>query len=359
MPNCLAFPGYSNAMVSIFDVARAAGVSQTTVSHALNGKGRVGKKTKEHVEKVAKELGYHANTQAIGLRTGASRLIALQIASDMIEVTLPNSAYFTELLNGASQAAMESGWLVVVVPTLIDLDALEGSGISAGIVVDPTGAEPLLKYLNERDGVAVTTGRLPEAAKRDLSRLSLSHVDNDMRALTFSGLDHLLASGYKRPALLTMNSQKSYIDDIIAAYQSWCAASDLDAIVARASNLNEPHAARTAEQLLNQTPAPDAIFTTNEGAAHGVIKAAQRLGLNIPDDLGLISTMPTSRILHSLPSMTAINPNAFEIGRTAVRVLLRRLIDRAFPVESGPVPFSLRPGASTSRSMILRSSRKR
>lgn len=345
-------------MITITEVARAAGVSPTTVSHALNGKGRVSRKTRERIEKAARDLGYQANARAVGLRTGSSRLIALQIASDMIEVTLPNSAYFTELLNGAAQAAMEVGWLVVVVPAMIDASNLAGSGIDAGIVVDPTGSESLLKFLNDRGGVAVTTGRVPDHIARSLPRLSLSHVDNDMKALTFAGLDHLLAAGYKRPALLTLNSQKSYVNEIIAAYQSWCAAGDHEVIVARASNLNEPHAARTAKQLISQAPMPDAIFTTNEGAAHGVIKAAQQLGLTIPDDLGLISTMPTSRILNALPSMTAINPNAYEIGRSAVRILLQKIAAPSSTEPIKPVSFSLRPGASTSRFMITRSSRQ-
>lgn len=346
-------------MIKIAEVARAAGVSVTTVSHALNGKGRVSERTREKIEKAARQLGYRANPRAASLRTGSSRLIALQIASDMIEVTLPNSTYFTELLNGASQAAMESGWLVVVVPAMIDVQHLEGSGIDAGIIVDPTGSETLLQFLNDRGGVVVTTGRVPRHIAKRMPDLSMAYVDNDMKALTFAGLDHLLAAGYKRPALMTLNSQKSYVNDIIAAYQSWCIAGDHEAIIARAANLNEPHAARTAEQLVSQAPAPDAIFTTNEGAAHGVIKAAQKLGLAIPDDLGLISTMPTSRILHSLPSMTAINPNAHEIGRIAVRVVLQKIADPTAGDPIKPVQFSLRPGASTSRSMIVRSSRRR
>lgn len=341
-------------MVTMKQLARAAGVSQTTVSHALNGKGRVSDETRQRIEQAARELGFKANAQAVGLRTGSSRLIALQIASDMIEVTLPNSTYFTELLNGAAQEAMESGWLVAVVPTLIDVEHLTHLQIDQGIIVDPTGTESLLKFLNDRGGVAVTTGRVPERYTKNLKRLSLAHVDNDMKELTFYGLDHLLAAGYRRPALLTLNSAKSYVSDIMAAYEAWCVSGGHEVIVGRALNLNEPEAARAAERLLGHAPKPDAVFTTNEGAAHGVIKAAQRLGLTIPDDLGLISTMPTSRILQTLPSMTAIDPNAYEIGRTAVRVLLGKINDRTANSSIERVPFSLRPGASTARFMITR-----
>ena len=97
------------------DVAKHAGVSQSTVSLVLSGKGhgRVSEATAERVRQVARELGYRPNAAAQALRLGASRAVALLVP----DMTNP---FFSRVLRGAQRAAAAAGYIVILVDTQND-----------------------------------------------------------------------------------------------------------------------------------------------------------------------------------------------------------------------------------------------
>src|SRR5215204_3777915 len=97
------------------DVARCAGVSQSTVSLVFSGKGRgrVSEGTQERVRRCARELGYRPNVAAQALRLGRSRAVALLVP----DVTNP---FFSRVLRGAQRAAQEAGYTVALVDTAND-----------------------------------------------------------------------------------------------------------------------------------------------------------------------------------------------------------------------------------------------
>lgn len=94
----------------IRDVAAAAGVSITTVSDALNGKGRLPDATRRHVREVAERLGYRPSAAARTLRTGKSGLIGLTVTTYGDEpFTFTEFAYFAEMARAATSAALARG----------------------------------------------------------------------------------------------------------------------------------------------------------------------------------------------------------------------------------------------------------
>jgi len=97
------------------DVARCAGVSQSTVSLVLSGKarGRVSEATADRVRECARELGYRPNVAAQALRLGASRAVALLVP----DMTNP---FFSRVLRGAQRAAQAAGYIVILVDTQND-----------------------------------------------------------------------------------------------------------------------------------------------------------------------------------------------------------------------------------------------
>src|ERR687895_2300496 len=98
--------------VTSVDVARHAGVSQSTVSLVFSGKGsgRVSEATQERVRRAARELGYRPNLAAQALRLGTSRAVALLVP----DITNP---FFSRVLRGAQRAAQEAGYTVALVDT--------------------------------------------------------------------------------------------------------------------------------------------------------------------------------------------------------------------------------------------------
>ena len=101
--------------VTSVDVARRAGVSQSTVSLVFSGKGpgRVSEATQERVRRCARELGYRPNVAAQALRLGHSRAVALLVP----DVTNP---FFSRVLRGAQRAAQAAGYTVALVDTAND-----------------------------------------------------------------------------------------------------------------------------------------------------------------------------------------------------------------------------------------------
>src|SRR4051794_9708737 len=87
----------------IKDAARAAGVSVTTVSHALNGKGRISATTRKRVKRLADSLGYRPNNTARNLVGGRTGLFGLALSqTSTLPISLGDFAYFAQLMMGAT-----------------------------------------------------------------------------------------------------------------------------------------------------------------------------------------------------------------------------------------------------------------
>ena len=333
---------------TIRDVAEAAGVSITTVSHVLSGRGRVAQKTRLRVAQVAKELAYRPNVHAQQLVTRRSRTFAIQVASftepSDTRALIPHSEYFLDLLNGAAEAAADLGYALILTPPNVAASSLEEFAVDGVIMVDPRGDEPLfLDHWHDRRPM-VTTGR--PTTDQQLRAI----VDNDHRAATLTMLDHLEQQGYVRPALVITNTSRSYVADMLSAYQAWTAARGLDELVMRVGETpSEGAAAGALRSLFDRSPTPDAIYTSSEELALGVLHEAQRRGLKVPQELGVCSAVDSSALRLTTPQVTGMHLNPREIGRRAAQMLC----ELASAPDSGPhhidVPVHLFERESTLR----------
>lgn len=328
----------------IHDIAREANVSITTVSHALNGKGRVSPQVRERIHLVAQRLGYRGSPQARGLATGRTMTLAMQLGSEA-GVLVPGLEYFVEILTAASASALELGYGFVLAPTGTSARSLQGLAIDGAVVVDPTGDEALFEHTGMP---IVTTGRVQGDPG------SYSWVDNDHRAGTRLVLDHFMEIGRSRPALLTTSVQQSYVEDAVAEYLDWCRERTLEPIVEQvADTTTETDAVSTIDKLLSHRPRPDAIYTTLDRLAVGVLLACRGRRISVPHDLALASTTDTQFLRSANPPITALNLNAPEIGRKAADLLIRH-IEEDEPPKHLFVPISLITRASTRKAGAMR-----
>ncbi|GAA3935036.1 LacI family DNA-binding transcriptional regulator [Actinomadura viridis] len=336
---------------TIRDVAAAAGVSITTVSHVLSGQGRISETTRRRVAQAAADLGYQANTHAQQLVTRRSRILAIQIANS-VEATagaalVPNSDYFLEVLNGAAEAAAEGSYALLLTPPDAQLDGLNAFAVDGAILVDPRGDEPFFSSSWARDHPLVTTGR-PITVPRTVPVV----VDNDLVAAAGLMLDHLEAGGYRRPALITTDTSRSYTSDLVAGYTAWTGERGRAALVVE---LDEPPtiegSARALGRLLDRPDPPDAIFTTSENLALGVLHEAQRRGLAVPESLGICSAVDSGSLQLTSPQVTGMFVHPREVGRKAAAALME-LIDDPSAAAGGrtiEIPVRLNERASTRR----------
>jgi DNA-binding LacI/PurR family transcriptional regulator len=332
---------------NIRDVAEAAGVSVTTVSHALSGRGRVAPATRERVLRIAEDVGYTANAHAQRLVSGRSRTLAIQVAGFTTagnSQLMPDAAFFLDVLNGAAEAAAAREYDLVLAPYDLDPRRTQSLAIDGAVVVDPQGDEMLLRLLPERGVPVVTTGRPTRGAVR------FPWIDNDHARLAVHALDHFLEMGYERPAIMATTPSRSYVADILDAYAGWAREHGLEPMVVE---LEEPPtegaAARAAQRLLTRAQPPDAVYATYDRLALGVLRQAQSLGLAVPRDLGIASAVDGDTLHWVDPHITAATLNPRLIGMQAIEVLIDLAEDR--PVAPGAmVPGRLEVRASTQRS---------
>lgn len=307
---------------TIRDVAAAAGVSITTVSHVLSGQGRISEDTRRRVAQAAADLGYQASVHAQQLVTRRSRTLAIQIANSVDASSacalVPNSDYFLEVLNGAAEAASKRSYALLLTPADADLDRLNAFAVDGAILVDPRGDEPFFATGWCRDRPLVTTGR-PMATQCRVPVI----VDNDLVAAARLMLDHLAESGYERPAMITTDTSRSYAADLVAGYRGWMDDRGLEPVVVE---IDEPPTtegtAGALGRLLDRSECPDAVFTTSENLALGVLHEARRRQLAVPAELGICSAVDSGSLRLTSPQISGMFVHPREVGGQAATALM-------------------------------------
>lgn len=331
--------------VTIRDVAAAAGVSLTTVSHVLSNQGRIGQDTRARVMQVAADLGYAANVHAQQLVTNRSRTLAIQVApfdpDSGSSMLIPNSEYFLELLNGASEAAGRAGYALVLTPPGVGPTAITAFAVDGAIIVDPHGDEGLLDPSWTSSHPVVTAGRT--ATRRDDPYV----VDNDHEAATTTALEHLWEQGFRRPAAMITDRARSYTRDVVAAYTVFAQQRGIPVRIIETGAGNS--AGDALRELLDAEDPPDAIYAGAEDIAMDVLHRATQLGIRVPTDLGLCSCVDSSTFNLTCPEVTGVFCHPRTIGERAVGLLID-LIDGNEPEDRVIiVPTELRARTSTLR----------
>jgi DNA-binding LacI/PurR family transcriptional regulator len=299
----------SDGRVTSVDVARACGVSQSTVSLVFSGKaaGRISARTEAAVRATAEELGYRPNVAARALKKGAARTVALVVP----DVTNP---FFGGLLRGAQTAARAAGYAVALIDTDNDHDwgaaSVEAlwAGPADGLLlfeVDPplraAGSEPIVVIESESRGhpsVRLDAEHGAEAAVRHL--LALGHTR----------IGHV-ASVHE---VQTFRLRRRAVDRLV------------EGAVPRASADFTLESARDAtRELLAAHPGVTALFCDDDVVAAGTYLAVRELGLRIPDDLSIVGFdgLDIGRVLD--PPLTTVIADAEQLGRVAFELLLALL----------------------------------
>ncbi|MDT0445919.1 LacI family DNA-binding transcriptional regulator [Streptomyces johnsoniae] len=304
----------------IRDVAAAAGVSITTVSDALNGKGRLPDTTRRHVRSVADRLGYRPSAAARTLRTGKSGLIGLTVTTYGEEpFTFTEFAYFAEMARAATSAALARGYALVILPATSqrrDFDVWSNVALDGTVVIDPSDHDPVVTEL-VRQGIPVVSdgrpgGSLPVTA----------WVDNDHEAAVTGLLDHLAAAGARRIGLLTGTSTDTYTRLSTTAYLDWCARARQDPVY-EAYPAHDPCAsAVAADRLLARADRPDAVYGLFDPNGTDLLAAARRYGLRVPDDLLLVCCSESGVYATTEPPITTLSLKPGRIGTAVIHLLI-------------------------------------
>ncbi|MFI6389885.1 LacI family DNA-binding transcriptional regulator [Nonomuraea sp. NPDC050547] len=307
--------------VTIRDVAKAAAVSITTVSDALNGKGRLPAATRDRVVAVAAGLGYHASPNARRLRQGRTGAIGLY---------LPDRAsgldYYMNVALGAADAAFARDLTLTLMPIRPDARQKISADLLDGlIVVDPMLTDPVLDTLAGLDVPIVS-------CERDLGSpvRFAGVVTADNRAAVHELLGHLARRGATTIGLLGLAGDTAFGSDVHAAYLDWCAARGQPPLISQTPFVDSAESRyQAADRLLNDHPEIDAVVSAPEGGALGILQAAERHGIRVPEDMLIASCVDHSSLWSAKPPITAIDLNPRLMGRYGAELLADLLEGRA------------------------------
>ncbi len=315
------------------DVARHAGVSQSTVSLVLSGKsaGRISARTEAAVRAAAEELGYRPNVAARALRTGTARTIGLVVT----DVTHP---FFGPVLRGAQVAAWRAGYAVALVDVANDPDRERDS-------FEALRAGPVDGFLFFTVEPPAGTGEHVVAI--EVSPPGMPFVRFDTERGTELAIEHLLSLGHERfghlSSALEAETFRLRRETVAAVLER----AGLPPATETRAQFTFDDAAAGAHELLAAAERPTAIYADDDLLAGGVYLAARELGLRIPDDVSVVGfdDLPFARVFE--PPLTTIGIDAEALGSMAFDVLEESMAGRGEPPASRILPVELIVRGST------------
>ena len=320
--------------MTINDVADAADVSITTVSHALNGKGRISDETRQRVAETAARLGYRPSASARSLAGGRSGLIGLSFAVISGQPgAFGGFGFFNDLLHSATATALELGYALITCPddeeAVARLARLEPEGC---IVVDPTRSQPMVEHSRRTATPLVTVGRVPDGGDEPW-------VDNDHEDAARLAIEHLREQGARRIAIISPGPEHSYTADGVDGFERVCADLGIEPVVEYVDgDLAETDGFQATKRLLESDEPPDGIYTMLDRLGRGAIMAAESLSVPVPEKLKVVASTDSEVCARAEPTLTTVDLNPESLGREAVQMLVARIRGEREHVDEIDVP---------------------
>jgi DNA-binding LacI/PurR family transcriptional regulator len=312
------------------DVAKLAGVSTAVVSYVINdGPRPTSDEMKLRVNKAIKDLNYHPNAYARGLRLKRTKTIGL-ITYDFSPMSVYMSSYSAGILTGLTGRLREKGYFNLVSPMTIgeDLRPLEEllqSERLDGIVVRPIQAPPATDALLER----IAASHIPCVCieRPGADRFGFSAVTYDDRRGAYDATEYLLSQGHRRIGYIRGDTRFVTVHERFAGYQ----------------NALRHHRVRYSEEfvwgedwsdsttragvdhLLSLPEPPTAIFAASDGMAFVVINQLRKRHISVPEEVAVVGFDDIEMASLFVPSLSTVHVPLLEIGQLAADLIIEQV----------------------------------
>ncbi|MDF2733613.1 MAG: LacI family transcriptional regulator [Chloroflexota bacterium] len=314
----LAKQRQSSAVPTMRDIARVAGVSQSTVSRVLNDaptRVPIAAETRERVMVAARELGYRPNPHARSLR-GASTMLIGAVVRDF------SDPFFATVIEALAVEAMARGYNIVLGHAHGRVD--EGIALTSVLETRHTDAIVMLGDMQDQPRLLddLRHSAVPVVATwQGTSPLEFPTVDVDERAGIIAGLEYLIDLGHERIAFVSglLPGDNRQRQDAFTEFISDRFGGAPDGYVQPADNsLAGGEAALRA--LLDLDEPPTAVMTSTDLVAVGVLHAAYSLGRTVPDELSVVGFDDLLLAAHTVPALTTLRMPIAEIVNESVEL---------------------------------------
>ena len=307
---------------TIYDLAKAAGVSIATVSRALNDHYAVSEETKQRIRALAEKMDYQPNARARSFAKQKSGIV-LFITDLFRNVAFVNPHMF-EIMTGISQYLDEKNYSLLLKHAT------------------PKEAPQTIKELmirEQADGVIIHAAVLSKALAGTLHHLDMPHLvigkPNFPTPICWMDVNHeqagqkaaayLLDKGYRRMAFLMGNRET---DKISAARRDGMlhlfAEEELSFTTLYGDGTYES-GPRLCEEALSMKERPEVLLCTNNYLAMGCLQVIRQRGLSIPQDIAVMTFDNYPFSMLARPQLTAVEADMYDMGQEAARFILRKI----------------------------------
>ncbi|MEC0229571.1 LacI family DNA-binding transcriptional regulator [Paenibacillus alba] len=328
-------------MTTIYEIAKHAGVSISTVSKALNGYADISPKTRAKIQEIIKELKYQPNATARGLATKRSYMIGAFFQDDL------NYGFFHPflhtLLENFKDAVGRNGYDIVFFTNTVahggpdDYEARAKHRNVDGILL-------LGIHKDDPKLVSLQASSIPiMSIDMDLSGPKVGYVTSDNRGGAIRAVEHLIALGHQRIGFIgdCFSTQVGY--ERFLGYQQTMQKHGLSvqAEWITQGNFSEESGYTAARDILQLNPCPTAIFCISDSMAIGAMKAVREHGWQVGVDISIVGFDDIAMASHVHPPLTTIRQNKEEMGTRAAMVLVDLIEKDETPSSAFSIPTEL------------------
>ncbi|MEV4440664.1 LacI family DNA-binding transcriptional regulator [Streptomyces sp. NPDC049577] len=314
---------------TIKDIARRAGVSESAVSFALNGRPGVSAATRERVRRVADQLGWQPSTAARALSGEGSATVGLVLARPAS--TLGVESFFLRLVSGI-QEALAVRRLGLLFQVVEDLDAecavhrrwWAEHRVDGVLVVDPREDDPRPALLAGLGLPAVVIGA-PGDGREDPPGGAVSRLWADDAAAMASVVDHLHTLGHRRIVHVAGLPDLAHTRRRIASLRAEAARRALPEATSVTTDYSDAQGAEATRRVLAAPHPPTAIVYDNDVMAVAGLAVAAERGLAVPRDLSVVAWDDSVLCRTTHPPLTALVRDTAAFGRRAAEQLVALL----------------------------------
>ena len=317
--------------ITIKDIAKALGLSTSTVSRALRGSYEISTETKKLVLEYAEKLNYRPNPVALSLKEKRSRSIGVVVCE------IANN-FFSQVINGIESVAYKKGYYVIIsqshesyereVSNTQYLASRSVDGLLVSLSTETTDLSHLNK-LHDRGLPIVFFDRITEEMQTH------KVIANNFNG-AYQATEHLIQSGFKRIAHVTISSHLSITKERLAGYKAALADHHIpfdESLVkyCKYGGLIFSETEQAIDSLIRLKKGPDAIVAASDKLSTGCLMALAKRNIRIPEDIAIVGF--TNSLLTDIfhPPLSSVRQPAFEMGQVAMEMLIQ-IIESKHPI---------------------------
>lgn len=306
--------------ITINDIAKELNIAPSTVSRALNNNSKISDATKEKVKKVAQDLGYELNLVASSLSKNKTNIIG---------VIIPHigSQFFAQALSGIQELAQENGYNVIICQTNDSAkQEVEMAKVMNSARVDGVVACLTMETMDVSHFDVFTKKNIPVAMfDRVNYNMPGPKIVVDNYEAAFMATEHLINIGCKRIAHLGGVLSSKVFEDRAEGFKDALKKNNIElkSQYLLSSDLTEQDAREATRLWMAMPEKPDGIVAGSASAGLIISSTAKNLGLELPNQLSIISLGNERCNEIVTPSLSAIDMPGYDMGRTAVAELIK------------------------------------